>query len=98
MKIKLIACVTIALTQPLIGTAIADSNMNEALENLQKARENLQQATPDKGGHRVNAIKLVNQAISEIRAGVEYDRSHISQSEKGNRPPEKILRDKVEHR
>jgi hypothetical protein len=29
-------------------------------------------AEANKGGHRVNALNLVNQAIGEVRAGMEY--------------------------
>jgi len=33
-------------------------------------------ATPDKGGHRVKAIELVNSAITETQAGIGYDATH----------------------
>jgi hypothetical protein len=56
-------------------------NMEAALATLHQAKESLQKATPDKGGHRVNAIKLVEQAITEVKAGIEYDRTHVSQHE-----------------
>ena len=31
----------------------------------------LERATTDKGGHRVNAIRLVDQAIDETKQGIE---------------------------
>lgn len=40
------------------------------------AKNQLQRATPDKGGHRVKAISLVNQAIARVNAGIAYDRRH----------------------
>jgi hypothetical protein len=53
------------------GTAWAvQTHMLNALGDLQNALSELQAAIPDKGGHRVNAINLVNQAISETNAGI----------------------------
>jgi hypothetical protein len=54
-----------------VGVAQADQpHMQTALGELQSAKGELQQASADKGGHRVNAITLVNQAIGEVRAGI----------------------------
>ena len=39
---------------------------------LQAARAELIQARPNKGGHRDRAISLVDQAINETRAGINY--------------------------
>ncbi|MCG3162476.1 MAG: hypothetical protein JMDDDDMK_03731 [Acidobacteria bacterium] len=50
--------------------------MRVALEALQHAREQLEQATPNKGGHRMEAIRLIEQAIYEVEAGVMYARNH----------------------
>lgn len=44
--------------------------MRNALDNLQQARTNLQNATSNKGGHRVEAIRLVNLAIDQVQAGI----------------------------
>ena len=44
--------------------------MEEALSHLKAARESLDKAAHNKGGHRVNAIKLVDQAIEEVKAGI----------------------------
>ncbi len=53
------------------GTAMAyQGHMWNALHALQNADAQLQAASPDKGGHRVNAINLVNQAIGEVQAGI----------------------------
>jgi hypothetical protein len=53
------------------GSAMAyQGHMMSALHALQIADGQLEMAGPDKGGHRVNAINLVNQAISEVRAGM----------------------------
>jgi hypothetical protein len=44
--------------------------MQAALDALNNARSELDQATPDKGGHRANAMSLVNQAIDEVTKGI----------------------------
>jgi len=43
-----------------------------AIFNIPVAQSELQQAIPDKGGHRVRALELVNQAIVEVQAGIEF--------------------------
>ena len=45
-------------------------NMQAALGDLRAARASLERAVPDKAGHRVRAIGLVNQAITEVQAGM----------------------------
>lgn len=54
-------------TQPFMRAARAD---------LGTAKRELQKANPDKGGHRVKAIALVNSAIAEVDAGIAWDRRH----------------------
>lgn len=51
-------------------------HMHSALEALRNAKRELDEATSDKGGHRVRALRLVNQAIGEVERGVRYDRHH----------------------
>ena len=58
------------------GAAGDQPNMQAARADLQTAKRELQQATADKGGHRVNAISLVNRAIAEVNAGINFDRRH----------------------
>jgi len=54
-----------------IGQAQANQpHMQNALGDLRAAKAELQAATHDKGGHRVNALGLVNQAIGETEAGI----------------------------
>jgi len=50
--------------------------MREALEALQAARHHLEQAEPDKGGHRVAAIKAVDNAIRHTQEGIGYANRH----------------------
>ncbi len=50
----------------------AQPNMEAALASLQQARASLQKAVADKGGHRVKAMKLVDDAIAEVQKGIEF--------------------------
>ena len=56
-----------------IGYAIgAQPHMAETITLLQSARAELALATPNKGGHRERALGLIDQAIAEVRAGIEF--------------------------
>jgi hypothetical protein len=56
-----------------IGYAIgAQPHMTAGLGLLQSARTELGAATPNKGGHREKAMQLIDQAISEVRAGIAF--------------------------
>ena len=50
--------------------------MHNALDELRVARATLAAGAPDKGGHRVRAMALVDRAIAEVRAGIGVGRSH----------------------
>jgi hypothetical protein len=50
--------------------------MRAAIQNLREAQRNLNSASHDKGGHRLRALELVNRAISEVEAGMQYDNRH----------------------
>jgi len=64
---------SLALTSGIfIGHAVADQpHMQSALDSLQAAKTDLEYATHNKGGHRVEALRLTNEAIRETRAGIE---------------------------
>ncbi|KDE98979.1 hypothetical protein Y900_008460 [Mycolicibacterium aromaticivorans JS19b1 = JCM 16368] len=54
------------------GTAFAvQTHMLNARDDLQSAQNQLQQAIPDKDGHRVDAINLVQQAIDQVNLGIQ---------------------------
>jgi hypothetical protein len=56
-----------------IGYAIgAQPHMTASIGLLQSARGELAAATPNKGGHRERALTLIDQAISEVRAGIAF--------------------------
>jgi hypothetical protein len=52
----------------------AQPHMRAALDHLRNARTELNAAVADKGGHRAAAIRIVNDAIAEVEAGIEYAR------------------------
>jgi hypothetical protein len=57
------------------GEAFADQgHMHAALDALRTARGELEQSAPNKGGHRERAMRLVDEAIGEVRAGIDYAR------------------------
>jgi hypothetical protein len=54
-----------------IGQAMADQpHMQGALASLMEARDQLAVASRNKGGHRVEALRLTNAAIGEVQAGI----------------------------
>jgi hypothetical protein len=76
---RLIALVVLAVS---MQTYAAQPHMEAALASLLQAKQNLEMASHDKGGYRVAAMKSIDQAIAQVRAGIEYDRSHPSGGEK----------------
>jgi hypothetical protein len=51
-------------------------NMERAVASLYQALGELREATSNKGGHRARAMELVNQAIAETQAGIEFANEH----------------------
>jgi hypothetical protein len=66
----LMVCALVRATPP------DQPNMESAKTNLQNAKANLLTAEHNKGGHRANALGLVNQALSEVNKGIEWSRRH----------------------
>ncbi len=58
-----------------INDAAADRqpHMRSALQALKSAYVELDKATPDKGGHRVKARSLTQQAIEQVEQGIKFD-------------------------
>ena len=57
-------------------------HMQAALQHLREAAEELQRADKDKGGHRVQALNLTQQAINHVQAGIQYDNTHRTKGER----------------
>jgi hypothetical protein len=77
-KFFAIALLTVALVSGFYaGRANArQDHMWNAMNALKNARTQLNAAEEDKGGHRVAALKLINDAIGEVQAGIDYARAH----------------------
>ena len=54
----------------------AQPHMVAARNHLRNARQQLRDAMADKGGHREKAMGLIDGAIGEVDAGIEYARTH----------------------
>jgi hypothetical protein len=71
LKVFLIMVISVLFF--VTGRVSADQpHMRAALNALRTARNELQIASSNKGGHRARAIELVNQAITEVKKGIEY--------------------------
>jgi flagellin-like hook-associated protein FlgL len=77
MKARIaLSLVTLLMAGVIAGAAPDQPFMQAARADLQTAKSELQRATPDKGGHRVKALTLVNQAIAQVNQGIAFDRRH----------------------
>lgn len=75
MKYKTVFAVALLLGAASVAAAVPDQPFLQAARaDLQTAKRQLQRATANKGGHRAKAIALVNQAIAQVNAGIDYDR------------------------
>jgi hypothetical protein len=70
-----ILAIVLALVMGVIigGTAVAATqvHMRNARADLTSAWNELNVATPDKAGHRVQAMNLVHQALNQVNLGIE---------------------------
>jgi hypothetical protein len=77
ISVKTIAGVWLFAFGLLVGAASTgvawayQGHMHAALNALTRAQTQLQAAIPDKEGHRENAMRLVQQAISETNLGIQ---------------------------
>lgn len=78
MKKMMMVALVSAFAGGFASRAIAEPQpmMRKALNQLEDARRALENATADKGGHRVKAIAHIDAAISEVKAGIEFDNKH----------------------
>ena len=63
----LLSCSSPAVRNEPVG----QPRMEAALASLQNARAELEMAKHDKGGHRVEAIRLTDLAIQEVTRGIQ---------------------------
>jgi hypothetical protein len=70
-RMLVITCVVVIGAFGMGYAIAAQPHMQAALSALQTAKAELEAAIADKGGHRVKAIALVNDAITEVHAGIQ---------------------------
>jgi hypothetical protein len=79
-KVRLaIASVLTATTFSVLGAGTAyayQEHMFNARNDLQQGLGELQQAEHDKGGHREQAVVLVQQAIDQVNQGIQWGQEH----------------------
>ena len=74
-----VGAVLTATTFSLLGAGTAyafQEHMFNARNDLQQGLGELQQADHDKGGHRDQAINLVQQALDQINQGIQFAQDH----------------------
>jgi hypothetical protein len=73
LRIALTGAAAASVVAVTAGTAEAyQGNMERSLSSLYDALSELREASSNKGGHRVNAMNLIQQAITEVNAGIEF--------------------------
>ena len=65
-----------ALALTSTPTLAYQGNMERALSALGAAMDSLQAATPNKGGHRERAMHLIQRAMGEVQAGINFAYQH----------------------
>jgi len=70
--LKIAAIGAPALVLPALPAEAYQGDMERALPALSAALGSLKAATPNKGGHRERAIHLVEGAMGEARAGIDF--------------------------
>ena len=65
-----------ALALSALPAGAYQGNMERALGALGAALQSLQASTPNKGGHRERAIHLIEHAMGEVQAGIDFANMH----------------------
>jgi hypothetical protein len=50
------------------------ADLHKAMRKLRGAKDDLQKAAHDFGGHKAKAIAAIDEALSELKAAMEYDK------------------------
>ena len=74
---KLVLGVAMVMAFAGVGGAV-QNNMRDALAHLREARQALERAEDNKGGHKQRAMELVDKAIEQVQAGIDFaaDKKH----------------------
>ena len=74
---SILCAAALLLASAAVYAATPDQpRMQAARADLQAARAQLRNATADKGGHRNRALEHVEAALSQVAAGIRFDRHH----------------------
>jgi hypothetical protein len=65
-----------SFTQPLRGGQGSDRNLRLEMRRLEQVIDMLQRDRHDYGGHREQAVDLLQRARQQIEDALEYDRTH----------------------
>lgn len=65
-----------ALALSALPAEAYQGNMERALSALGAAMQSLQAAAPNKGGHREHAMRLVERAMGDVQAGIDFAYRH----------------------
>ena len=79
MRISVVVLLALAFLagKSSLATALApQTHMEMALDALKSAKMHLGEAQADKGGHRMKAMRAVDQAIMHVNEGIEYAKKH----------------------
>jgi hypothetical protein len=81
-------CVTAAP----VGADNGQPKMEAALSALTQAKQAVEAASPNKGGHREQALGLIQQAIDAVNNGIQYAAAHPGEVgvEEGPAAPEPV--------
>ncbi|HWW75522.1 MAG TPA: hypothetical protein VNZ44_09000 [Pyrinomonadaceae bacterium] len=92
-----ILCVFALLAVAAAAQAFAPDQprMQAARADLQAARAQLRGATHDKGGYRAKALEHVEAAITEVNAGIRFDRRHDDEAFAPDQPHMEAALDKL---
>jgi len=85
MSIAHVVCAAAAALVIAMPSEAAQPHMEAALASLENAKSELQKATADKGGHRAKAMQSVDRAIADVKAGIAWDRKHLSPAERARK-------------
>ena len=69
-----VAAPTLALSA--LPAEAYQGNMERALSALEAAMQSSQAATPNKAGHRERAMHLIEHAMGEVQAGIDFGYQH----------------------
>ena len=85
LTVALTASSNFVVAQSSMPRPESQPHMSAALDHLQQAEKELEAATHDKGGHRVKALSLIKQAMSQVQQGIQYDSTHQENAQPRNK-------------